>query len=124
MPLALNLFDLGISQFSSLPKPEQDKLYNTTIELYEYIISALIGADMNHASDYYATINNALKISSYTRINGRIGLEQQDGPWSAILSGTNLTDKEDLFSGIAGSGTNIRTPQPPRMYMFTVNYRY
>lgn len=46
LPLALNLFDLGISQFASLPKSEQDKLYNTTIEIYEYILSALIGADM------------------------------------------------------------------------------
>lgn len=46
LPLALNLFDLGISEFASLPKSEQDKLYNTTIEIYEYILSALIGADM------------------------------------------------------------------------------
>jgi len=83
----------------------------------------VMGADLNYATDYFATINNILEIESYTRFNGRIGVEQQDGPWSVILTGTNLSDEEDLFSGIPSGGTNIRTPQPPRMYMFTVNYR-
>lgn len=46
LPLALNLFDIGIAQFAELPKPQQDKLYNTTIEIYEYILAGLIGADM------------------------------------------------------------------------------
>ncbi|RZV59500.1 MAG: hypothetical protein EX270_01620 [Pseudomonadales bacterium] len=46
LPLALNLFDIGIADFSALPKKQQDKFYNATIEIYEYIISALIGADM------------------------------------------------------------------------------
>lgn len=83
----------------------------------------VLGADLNYASEYFATINNVLPIPSYTRFNGRVGVEQEDGPWSVIFSGTNLTDEDDLFSGIAGSGTNIRTPQPPRMYMLNVNYR-
>ncbi len=46
LPLALNLFDIGIARFAELPKPQQDKLYNTTIEIYEYILAGLIGADM------------------------------------------------------------------------------
>jgi len=87
-------------------------------------INLLVGADLNYADDYYATINNVLEIDSYTRYNGRIGVEQADGKWSVILSGKNLDDSEDLFSGIAGNGTNIRTPQPPREYMLSVNYSY
>ena len=84
----------------------------------------VLGADLNYADDYFATINNTLEIDNYVRYNGRVGIEEQDGPWSVFLSGTNITDEEDLFSGISGSGTNIRTPQPPAEYMLTVNYRY
>ena len=88
-------------------------------------LDLIVGADMNYADDYYATINNVLKIDSYTRYNARIGLEQRDGPWSAFFSGTNITDEEDLYSGIydPSQGINIRTVQEPRMWMFTVNYR-
>ncbi len=81
------------------------------------------GVNLDYASDYFATINNVLSIKQYTRYNGRIGFDQPDGNWSVILSGTNLDDSEDLFSGIAGNGTNIRTPQPPREYMLNINYR-
>lgn len=87
-------------------------------------LNLLFGLDVNHADDYYATINNVLEIDSYTRYNGRIGFEDLDGKWSIILSGTNLGDDEDLYSGIAGNGTNIRTPQPPREYMLNVNFNY
>ena len=87
-------------------------------------VNLLVGLDLNYADDYYATINNVLEIKSYTRYNGRVGIEQADGKWSVILSGKNLDDSEDLFSGIAGNGTNIRTPQPPREYMLSVNYSY
>ncbi|MBT8421807.1 MAG: TonB-dependent receptor [Gammaproteobacteria bacterium] len=89
----------------------------------EWGLDLVIGGDMNYASDYYATINNVLTIDSYTRFNARVGLEQQDGPWSVFASGTNITDEKDLYSGILGGGTDIRTPQPPRMFMLTVNYR-
>ncbi len=87
-------------------------------------LNLLVGLDLNYADDYYATINSVLPIKAYTRYNGRVGVEQADGKWSVILSGKNLDDSEDLFSGIAGSGTNIRTPQPPREYMLSVNYSY
>ncbi len=82
------------------------------------------GVDLDYASGYYATISNVLEIPQYTRYNGRIGLAQSDGPWSLFLSGTNLDDSEDLYSGIAGNGTNIRTVQPPREYMLTFAYRH
>jgi iron complex outermembrane receptor protein len=88
----------------------------------------LLGADVNYVDDYLAALTatpaDQLTIDSYTRLNGRFGMVQPDGHWSAILSATNITDQEDLYSGIVGSGTNIRTPQPPREWMFTVNYTY
>jgi iron complex outermembrane receptor protein len=90
----------------------------------------LLGADIEYSDDYQsalaATPGDELIISSYTRWNGFIGIDQPDGHWSVIASGTNLGDKEDNYSGIvdSGLGVNIRTPQPPREYMLTVKYRY
>jgi iron complex outermembrane receptor protein len=84
----------------------------------------LVGADVEYSDDYYATIANNLLIDSYARFNGRIGFDQPDGNWSLILAGTNLTDEEDLYSGIAGGGTNLRTPQRPREYMLTLGFKY
>lgn len=81
------------------------------------------GADVYYSDDYYSTVNNALEIDSFTRINGFIGLQTSDGTWSVVLSGKNLTDEEDVVSGIVGNGTNIRNLQEPRTWMFTVNYR-
>ena len=76
-------------------------------------------------SDYYATINNVLEIESYTRYNARVGLAQTaQRPVVCVMppAPTSRT-KTDLYSGILGSGTDIRTPQPPRMFMLTVNYQ-
>jgi len=88
----------------------------------------LLGVDLNYSDDYLAALTQdpalQLTIPSYTRANGRFGLVQPDGNWSVLLTGSNITDSEDLFSGIAGNGTNIRTPQPPREYMLTLSYNY
>ena len=84
----------------------------------------LVGADVNYVDEYYATINNTLKVPSYTRVNGFIGIDQPDGNWSIVLRGKNLSDEENYVSGIAGAGTNIRTPLPPREYMLTATYKY
>jgi iron complex outermembrane receptor protein len=88
----------------------------------------LMGADVNYVDDYISALaanpNDILTIDSFTRTNARFGLLQPDGNWSVILAATNITDEESLFSGIVGSGTNIRTPQPPREWMMSVNYKY
>jgi len=119
----------GTSRLPGLPR-------NTLVLGGDYTITApllpadwgldlVVGADMNYADDYFATINNVLEIPSYTRFNARVGLEQKDGPWSIFASGTNITDENDLFSGIYDpvQGINIRTVQEPRMLMLTVNYK-
>jgi iron complex outermembrane receptor protein len=84
----------------------------------------LVGADVNYVGDYFATINNNLKIDSYTRLNGFIGFDWSDTGLSLMLRGKNLTDEEDNVSGIAGGGTNLRTPLPPREVMLTLNYKF
>jgi iron complex outermembrane receptor protein len=89
----------------------------------------LLGADIEYSDDYLAALAqnpaDEITVPSYTRWNGFIGIDQPDGNWSVIASGTNLGDKEDIYSGIAaGFFTNVRTPQPPREYMLTVKYSY
>lgn len=116
---------LGVNQLPGLP--------SQTIRVgADWRMSAMtgwdfvVGGDVNYIGDYYATIDNVIKLDSYVRVNGRIGLDQPDGNWSVILSGKNLGDQEDIISGIRDpfNGINIRTPLPPREYMLTVNYRY
>ncbi len=88
----------------------------------------VIGADANYSDSYLAALtadpDDQLTIDSYNRLNGRIGMMQPDGSWSVMLTGKNLTDSEDNFSGIVGNGTNIRVPQRPREYMLTLAYKY
>lgn len=88
-----------------------------------------VGADVVYSDEYLSALTqlpaDQLTIDDYTRLNGFLGLIQPDGPWSVILSGTNLTDEEDNVSGIVSSGfTNIRTPQPPREFMLTAKYSF
>jgi iron complex outermembrane receptor protein len=88
------------------------------------------GLDVEYSDEYLAALavveNDEITVDDYTRLNGFINIVQQDGPWSVILSGKNLTDEDDNYSGIADSafGVNIRTPQPPREYMLTAKYSF
>ena len=87
------------------------------------------GLDVVYSDEYLSAIAQSeidqLTIDDYTRLNGFIGFNQPDGNWSVILSGTNLTDEDDNYSGIVATGfTNIRTPQPPREFMLTAKYSF
>ncbi len=89
----------------------------------------VLGLDLVYSDEYLSALSqlpaDQLTIDDYTRLNGFIGFDQPDGNWSVILSGSNLTDEDDNYSGIVSSGfTNIRTPQPPREFMLTAKYRY
>ncbi len=81
------------------------------------------GADVYFSDAYFATVNNALLVSSYHRVGGFVSLASPDEHWQLLLQGKNLTDEEDLVSGIVGGGTNIRTVLPPREWMLTLSYR-
>lgn len=45
-PVALNLFDLGAARAQSYSLLEREKLQNAAVELYEFILAALLGAEM------------------------------------------------------------------------------
>lgn len=45
-PVALNLFAMGTERLSGYSALEREKLLNSAIELYDYVLSALLGAEM------------------------------------------------------------------------------
>ena len=89
-------------------------------------LEAFYGADLYYTDEYYSTVDNALLIDDYSRLNAYLGLREPDGHWQVVLSGRNVTDEEDNVSGISfpGFGVNIRTPLPPAEYMLTFKLNY
>lgn len=45
-PVALNLFDMGAARLRSYDALAREKLQNAAVEVYEYILAALLGAEM------------------------------------------------------------------------------
>jgi hypothetical protein len=59
-----------------------------------------------------------VKIDSYSRINGFLGIGADDQKWQVVLQGRNITDEEDVVSGIFANGSgNIRTVLPPAEWL-------
>lgn len=112
------------NELPSNPKWQGKVGFDYTIPL-ENSLAFFYGLDIFHSDNYYSEARNLVEIDSYTRLNGFIGFGADDQRWQVILSGKNITDKEDNVSGIfANNFTNIRTPLPPAEYMlsFKVNY--
>lgn len=88
-------------------------------------VNLFFGADVNYIDEYYSEVTNALLVSDYTRINGFIGVGSPDGKWQVIATGKNLTDEDDIVSGLVVPGTtNVRTVLPPTEYMVTLKVKY
>ena len=45
-PVQLNLFSLGMQRFDSYSKLDRERLLNSVIELYDFVLAALLGAEM------------------------------------------------------------------------------
>jgi len=89
------------------------------------LVEAFYGADVYYTDDYFSTVDNALEIDSYARLNGYVGIGAPDKTWQVVLTGRNITDEEDNVSGIYFPGvTNIRTALPPAEYMLTFKMNY
>ena len=83
------------------------------------------GLDLFHSDSYFTESRNLVKIDSYSRLNGFVGLGADDRQWQVVLAAKNITDQEDNVSGIFANGfTNVRTPLPPSEYMLTVTVNY
>jgi iron complex outermembrane receptor protein len=98
--------------------------FSYTVGLSE-LAEFFYGADVYYSDEYYSTVDNALLIDDYTRVNGFVGIGQPDQRWQLVLTARNITDEEDNVSGIYFPGvTNIRTPLPPAEYMLTLRMKY
>jgi iron complex outermembrane receptor protein len=83
------------------------------------------GADIFHSDEYFTEARNLVLVDDYTRVNGFLGIGDADKRWQLVLSGKNITDEEDVVSGIfAQNFTNIRTVLPPAEYMLTFKLNY
>ena len=111
-------------ELASNPKWQGKVGFDYSIPL-ENSLAFFYGLDVFHSDNYYNDARNLVEIDSYTRLNGFIGFGADDRKWQVVLTGKNITDKEDNVSGLFANGfTNMRTPLPPAEYMlnFKVNY--
>ncbi len=60
-----------------------------------------IGLDLAYSDDYFVspTLDPNLLQDSYTKLNGRIGLDSVDGDWNVAVVLENITDEEILTFG-------------------------
>ncbi len=113
----------------------------------------LIRLDVNYTGDYFTTIENETTrnltgfapttllfdlpsfgvphtinyghVESFTTLNGRIGLIDNDGAWEVFLWGRNITDKftyVDYFRDFFGSLSGV--PLMPRTYGIEATYHF
>lgn len=45
-PIALNLFDANVGRIADMPLVDQERMVNSTIELYDYVLASLLGAEL------------------------------------------------------------------------------
>jgi iron complex outermembrane receptor protein len=87
-------------------------------------VDFLYGVDVYYTDSYFSESRNLLEIGSYFRVNAFFGLGEPGGRWQVVLAGKNVTDREDIVTGLyAGGFTNIRSPLPPAEYMVTARIR-
>jgi len=113
----------GATSLPSLPEYSAKLGFDYTFPIANGL-QASFGADYFVTDDYFTESTNALEIDGYDRWNGFLSIGEEDGRWQFVLSGKNLADSDDLVSGIAGNGTNVRTVLPPREIMGTVKFNF
>jgi len=82
------------------------------------------GADYVYTDEYFSEVTNALLIDSYGRANAFVALGAAEDAWEIRLEGRNISDEEDIVSGIFGNGVNERTVLPPREWMLTAKFSF
>ena len=62
-PLALNMFDIGQDRLQTLEPIDREKILNGTIDLYEYIFSSLLGAELTQKARCSFRLSSSLDAS-------------------------------------------------------------
>ena len=98
--------------------------YETPLPISNTDPKLRFGLDWYYSDEYFTEATNALPIPSYDRLNGFIAVATGDDRWELGLTGKNLTNEDDIVSGIAGAGTNIRHALPKREWMVTLRANF
>jgi outer membrane receptor protein involved in Fe transport len=103
---------------------------NATLS-YEWPISSAwnmsVAGDMAYKDGTGGVLPGGLvrpPISSYTLLNARLGLNEADGHWSAMVWARNITDQYYWLAAFGSNGTYVRMTGLPATYGVTVSYRY
>lgn len=83
-------------------------------------VQVIASVDANYRSRQYFDVLNALSSEGYVLVNGAIGVEAEDGAWSLVAFGKNITDK-DYISHRFSNGGIIGAP---RTYGVRLSVRY
>lgn len=84
-------------------------------------LNFLIGGDVSYKDDSL-TVNQM--IEGYTLVNARIGISDQDGTWSAMAWGRNITDEYYYHSESISNCCSIRLNGQPATYGVTFSYNW
>ena len=84
-------------------------------------LDLLIAGDVTYKSDS-ETVNQT--IEGYTLYNARIGVSNNDGTWSLMAWGRNITDEYYYHSESISNCCSIRLNGQPEMYGVTFNYNW
>jgi outer membrane receptor protein involved in Fe transport len=85
-----------------------------------------LGGTISHHSETFSSIgaDPVSRITPYTLLDLRLGLEQPGGPWKLLLWGKNVTNKYYWTNTVAVYDTTVRYAAEPATYGATVSYRF
>ncbi len=89
--------DLSGQPLAYAPKVSGSLFSSLTIPLSSSGINLLLGVDGIYQGEHFIDTDNdpVATQQATTKINARIGLKADDGSWSVILNGKNLTEQEE-----------------------------
>lgn len=124
-PGAPAVCDLSGEQLPVAPKFAFSGGGDYTLRLTDKL-SAFIGADVNHRSSYTTTTNNSRysRVPGFALLNGRLGLKDGDGKWSAYVWGTNLLDTLYFVTKAVNEQTTRLAGQLGDPRLFGATFRY
>ena len=113
-------FDASGSPLDNSPEWQANSTL-TYIRPVSDTLEFLIGGDVSYKDDSL-TVNQT--IEGYTLVNARIGISAQDGTWSAMAWGRNLTDEYYYHSETISNCCSIRLNGQPATYGVTFSYNW
>jgi hypothetical protein len=100
-PVALNMFDMNLERLDQLKGAEKERMVNATIELYEYMFGALLGAELTGKQGlifkYIARLMMVIPGASVHTLRALMENSEQFRPYVEKLHGTARSFFETQF---------------------------